>query len=405
MIPRSLTSRLIFLYCVILLLLGSAFLGFTVLSFRHYSREVITNLLEVRSQDIWRLSRTILDQPDEISAVIAHHFSPESQDRFIRVRSNDRVLYRSGEPLSGAFSAKDVPLNLPVNMPARLSDRMVVYSRSFTDPRGRSIVVDAGQVQISGTIQDRLTKSLFVGLPLMLVMAGIAGWLVMRRALMPIEVMITAAENYTFNQSQKRLPTMGTEPRIEALGLALNRLLDRLDSAYSHVSRFTADAAHELRTPLTIIRGELELVARKEPLSKDVDQSIQTVLEEMTRLSELVDALIALARMDSFWGKTSHSAVDLRSLAQETVEQMRLLPEDKGLMLTCVSGPAVHVVGDHGRLKQVLVNLLDNAVKYTKEGGHVSVDVYTAGMMGGQDHPHGRTRRDERRAATGRHAE
>ena len=81
------------------------------------------------------------------------------------------------------------------------------------------------------------------------------------------------------------MPTVHTEPRIEALGLALNRMLDRLDSAYSHVSRFSADAAHELRTPLTIIRGELELVASGDKLPTDVDDAISNALEEMTRLS------------------------------------------------------------------------------------------------------------------------
>ena len=109
---------------------------------------------------------------------------------------------------------------------------------------------------------------------------------------------------------------MDTEPRIEALGLALNRMLDRLDNAYSHVSRFSADAAHELRTPLTIIRGELELVASGEKLPADVDNAISNALEEMTRLSGIVDSLITLSRMESLWGKRAHGPVDLQALAR-----------------------------------------------------------------------------------------
>ena len=84
-------------------------------------------------------------------------------------------------------------------------------------------------------------------------------------------------------------------------------MLDRLDSAYSHVSRFSADAAHELRTPLTIIRGELELVASGEKLPADVDHAISNALEEMTRLSGIVDSLITLSRMESLWGKRAHA--------------------------------------------------------------------------------------------------
>jgi signal transduction histidine kinase len=189
-------------------------------------------------------------------------------------------------------------------------------------------------------------------------MAAIAGYLVMRRALTPVESMIRAAESYTFNEPHKRLPTTGNEPRIEALGLALNRMLDRLDNAYSHINRFTSDAAQELRTPLTIIRGELGLIARQEKLPPDSDEAIRTVLEEMTRLSGLVDNLIALSRMDSLWGKTAHDTVDLLDLALETIDQMHLLLEEKHLTVTKPRGPAVLVPCDRGRLKQVLVNLM-----------------------------------------------
>jgi len=189
--------------------------------------------------------------------------------------------------------------------------------------------------------------------------------------------MITAAETYTFNDPHNRLPLIGTEPRIEALGLALNRMLDRLDSAYSHVSRFSADAAHELRTPLTIIRGELELVASNARQPSDTDQAIANALEEMTRLSGIVDSLITLSRMESLWGKRSHAPVDLMALAVETIDQMSLMADEKNITLTGPGGPPVLVAGDRERLKQVLVNLIDNAIKYTKREGRVSVQVGT----------------------------
>lgn len=382
MMPRSLTSRLIFLYCVILLLLGSAFLGFTVLSFQHYTRQVITNLLSVRSQDIWRLSRRLLDQPAALSAVIEQHFSPGSQDRFIRIRIHGRVLYQSGEPSSGYFSAKAVPFTAPSETRlAQQRGQIMLFSRGFTAPNGESVIIEAGQYPFSRTIQTRLTRSLFVGLPIFLAIAALAGWLVMRRALGPIETMISAAESYTFNHPEKRLPTPGTEPRIEALGMALNRLLDRLDSAYSHINRFTSDAAHELRTPLTIIRGELELLSRQ-PLSADADQAIRNMLDEMTRLSALVDSLITLSCMDSVWGKTTHATIDLKQLAAEVLEQMHLLLEVKAIRITPPRGGPVEVWGDRNRLKQVIVNLLDNAIKYTAEQGRISIKVYTDADMG-----------------------
>jgi signal transduction histidine kinase len=173
-----------------------------------------------------------------------------------------------------------------------------------------------------------------------------------------------------------------SEPRIEALGQALNRMLDRLDSAYSHVSRFSADAAHELRTPLTIIRGELELVAGGEKGPEDIERALSNALEEMTRLSALVDNLITLSRMESMWGKRAHAAVDLKELAEETMDQMNLLAVEKDISLGRPQGPHVVVAGDRERLKQILVNLIDNAIKYTHDGGEVSVSVGIEGENG-----------------------
>jgi len=150
-------------------------------------------------------------------------------------------------------------------------------------------------------------------------------------------------------------------------------MLDRLDSAYQHASRFSADAAHELRTPLSIIRGELEFIAREPGLSSEVRASLASSLDEAVRLGEMAENLLTLSRMDSVWGKHEHARVDLLALAQETLAQLSLLAEEKNVHLHEPQGHAVFVSGDRGRLKQVLVNLIDNAIKYTPEGGHVHV--------------------------------
>jgi heavy metal sensor kinase len=387
MILRSVTSRLVFFYCLLLVALGGAFLAFTVLSFQHYTRETLTSILSIRAQEVWNISGGMLDQPIRLHDTIERRFAPELQDRFIRIHAGNTVLYRSGNPVSGEFAAAGVPMLVPAaegKMPqAHLLGSLLVLSRSFRDTDGNMVTVDAGQSdRFARTLQQRLATSLFVGLPLLLLLAALAGVVLMRRALTPVEAMINAAETYTFNDPRKRLPTSHTEPRIEALGLALNRMLDRLENAYSHASRFSADAAHELRTPLTIIRGELELVAAGERLPSDVDNAISNALEEMTRLSGIVDSLITLSRMESLWGKQAHGPVDLSALADETIEQMNLMAEEKHISLKRPSGAPVVVVGDRDRLKQILVNLIDNAIKYTPDGGRVAVETGVNGDMG-----------------------
>ncbi|HEY4075316.1 MAG TPA: HAMP domain-containing sensor histidine kinase [Rhizomicrobium sp.] len=382
MILRSITSRLVFLYCLLLVLLGGGFLAFTVLSFKHYTRETVATTLESRAGEVWNVAQNSLDRPDRLADVINRRFSPAPLSRFIRIRSGGRIFYLSGMPESRDFDPVQMPLDTPTS-DARRVHGILLYTGSFKDAQGSTFIVDAGQSDLfARTVQRQLATSLFVGLPVLLLAAAMAGYLLMRQALTPVEVMINAAENYTFNDPHNRLPLVGAEPRIEALGLALNRMLDRLDNAYSHVSRFSADAAHELRTPLTIIRGELELVAANARASADVDQAVANALEEMTRLSGIVDSLITLSRMESLWGKRTHTPVDLMALAQETIDQINLLAVEKNIIMARPAGVAVLVAGDRERLKQVVVNLIDNAIKYTLKGGRVTVEVGASGENG-----------------------
>jgi signal transduction histidine kinase len=371
---RSVTSRLVFFYCLLLVILGGAFLAFTIISFRYFAQETLSSILVNRAGEIWNVSESVLDQPDLLADLINRRFTPESLDRFIRIRVQGKVVYQSGEPENHDFHPAKIPLTEPSQSPRHVM-KVFLYTKAFASPFGTAIVETGRTDEFAHTVEARLARSMFIGLPILLLAAAFAGYFLMRRALTPIEVMINAAENYSFNDLHNRLPLVGAEPRIEALGLALNRMLDRLDSAYSHVSRFSADAAHELRTPLTIIRGELELVASNTRKPSEIGQAITNALEEMTRLSSIVDSLITLSCMESLWGKRKHSPVDLTELTLETIDQMKIMADEKDIALASSDDPAVLVIGDRERLKQVLVNLIDNAIKYTEPGGSVSVQV------------------------------
>jgi signal transduction histidine kinase len=372
---RSLTFRLVFWYCGLLLGLGAAFALFTLLSFNRYVSQSTEATLSARAAAMWSIAEPILDDRATLTVLMEQRFLPEEEDRLIRISRDGITLYQSGPPIDRQFDPDKVPLPLDLDgTRVQRLKRLFLYSKRFTTAGGHVITIESGQAtDVMVIARRRLVISLIFGLPLLLAATAVGGFFLVQRALTPVEAMISAAEALTFNSPRKRLPIAGTGDRIDTLGRTLNRMLDRLDNAYQQASRFSADAAHELRTPLAIMHGELELLAATPDLPADMQAAVASILGETERLSQIVKSLIAMSHLEAMAGKRSHLSVDLNALAQETIGQMHLLAEEKEITVKLPTGPAVVAAGDHDRLKQVMVNLLDNAIKYTRQGGRITV--------------------------------
>ncbi len=374
---RSISFRLVALYCGLLLVLGLSFSLFTVFSFERYTEVSSRSLISARAMELWDIIRGAIGNPEEVRALIDQRFSPADQNRFIRVTVGERTIYRSQPPVDRSFDPAKIPF-LDAASGARYLNytQVYLYSRRFVAPGGQTVTIETGESQLfAKDLEYSLVTSLVIGLPLLLLAAAAGSYVLIRRALSPVEVMIQAAEAISFGNPHKRLPRLGTGDRVEALGLALNRMLDRLDSAYQHANRFSSDAAHELRTPLAIIQGELEFAMARGGFASEVESGLSDVLEEVGRLSKIVDSLLKLSRMDHPSGQRGYASLDLHALAAETIEQMQLLAAEKRVTLKGPTGSKVVVSGDRDRLKQVMVNLIDNGIKYNVAGGHVVVDV------------------------------
>lgn len=311
-------------------------------------------------------------------------YAPEINDRFIRVtRPDGSLLYLSGTPNDRSFDPKQVP---PIQSSGRNEfskifplpggKTMLVAGLHFQAQGGANYLVEVGTLlDPVGTMLNHLFLQLIVGLPVAAVIITAGGYLLVRRALIPVEKITRAAERITQHNLSERLPVSQTGDELERLSISLNRMIGRLDDAFQNSKRFVADASHEMRTPLTILRGELENLIEDPRLDAEIRERAASMFEEAVRLSRIVDQLFMLTRLDAGEAQAEWSRFDLGALAKNTAEQLSLLAEDKHISIICDAHQSVPVEGDPARLKQVVVNLLDNAIKYTRENGRIQLRV------------------------------
>ncbi|HZR16462.1 MAG TPA: ATP-binding protein [Verrucomicrobiae bacterium] len=311
-------------------------------------------------------------------------YAPAVNDRFVRITQRDGVrVYLSPAPPSQSFDPAAVP---PPSWPqgteaarqvALLGGRtLLLTAHELKVPDGGSYLVETG-APMDGVQADLKHWLLFLAamLPIVLLIAVAGGFVLVKRALSPVDRIAASAERISSQNLSERLPLAQTGDELERLSVALNRMIERLDSAFSYSRRFVADASHELRTPLAVLQGELESLVQQPQFTPEWRDRVGSALEEVDRLSHIVEGLFAISRLDAGEATAEWVPLDLAELASATADQMSLLAEDKGIKVTCHASAGVWVAGDRARLKQVVVNLLDNAIKYTLDGGTVTLSV------------------------------
>jgi two-component system, OmpR family, sensor kinase len=322
---------------------------------------------------------------DYVENEITEHYSPEINGRFIRVtRGDGKRVFISGVPRDGTFDPNHVPgPNVPIAQPftqeVEMSDghELLLHTLPYTASGGTRYLIEvaAPYNQIESVLRG-LLLTFALGLPLIVALAIGGGYLLMRRALRPVDEIRQKAAQITSRNLSERLPVVHTGDEVERLATDLNRMIERLEESFLQINRFSADASHELRTPLTVLQGELESIAQGgQRLPADVRDTIGSALEETQRLAKIVENLLGISRLEAGEARKQPERLDFAELARSTADQMRLLAEEKHIVLNCDGAELVEVEADPSRLKQVVVNLLDNAIKYTPEGGTVRVSV------------------------------
>jgi heavy metal sensor kinase len=212
-------------------------------------------------------------------------------------------------------------------------------------------------------------------LPLALLFAGGGGWLLAQRALRPVDRMTEAARRISAEHLDERLDTIGSGDELDRLAATLNDMLGRLDAAFRQIRQFSADASHELQTPLTILKGELEVALRAPRSPEEYRRVLMSALEEGERIAHLVEGLLLLSRADAGVLRMDQQPLALDGLVAEVCEQARVLAEARRVALKLDAVTPVTMQGDRAHLRRLLLNLVDNGIKYTPSGGRVTLSL------------------------------
>jgi heavy metal sensor kinase len=319
-------------------------------------------------------------------------FTETSAAALRRGGSAAQVLDARGRVIAsfGGDLAQD-PMLTPGAFAAALSGRPALIDQQLGDARqpyrvmalavrsrhpGRVVVVGETLQSVNEAVRKILVLLLIVG-PIALAAAGLAGWWLVHGALLPVDRMRRKAERIGIDRLHERLSAPNPSDEVGQLAATLNAMLDRIESGVEARRRLVADASHELRTPLAAMRAELDVSLRHEARSAAERATLESVREDVDRLSRTVDNLLTLALADDGRLELKLAPLDLDQLVRSTVASLSALAAAGGITLNA-AGERCDAVGDEQRLHQALTNLIENAIKFTPPGGEITVSSWSA---------------------------
>jgi len=364
-LTRSVRFRLTAWFVVALFLIMLAF----SLGVYAFVRSSLWKQMDHRlNEDLATVETLLREEPDELVEMGEH-----GTIRFLRVMQENQILYETRGWSSAQLDVaiEDIKPDSFYFWKSPIGRRYRLKAASLHVQNDTYLMVIA---QDAGPIHDSLrilSLTLIISAPCVLVLAVIGGYFLAGRVLSPISAMASKAQEITAERLSERLPVDNPDDEFGCLATVVNETLARLQDSFDRLRRFTADASHELRTPLTALRSVGEVGLREELGPAAHRDVIGSMLEEADRLASLVDDLLTLTRVDSGRIALRPEIVNLGELVDDVVDCLGVLAEERQQDLSAEVEQDADAMVDRATLRQALINLLDNAIKYTETGGKI----------------------------------
>ncbi len=325
-------------------------------------RNYFIQIADTDQKIIWRSKNLQFDSlgiPDNIFILAAKDSLPEASRSVF-----DRFFSSKKQPTGKA------PDSVYLNIQVQGQQVRLLVKRT----ENAIISVGYSLVDIQSTL-NQLFSIFVVGLPLLLAISTLGGLFLSKFSLRPVEEISRLAQEITARNLSRRLKEPNTNDEIGHLTKTINNMIERLDASFSQIKQFTSDASHELRTPLTILRGELEIALNSKKTISEYELVIASALEEVVRLSNVVETLLELSRADAGQVKMTSTKSNISKLLADISEDAEILASAKDIEVNTDIDRDVIVDCDPSRLHQAFLNVIDNAIKYSPHGRSITVSL------------------------------
>jgi len=382
---RSLRFKLTLWYVLILGILLTSFSGFLYFTLSKSLHRDVDNKLRSLAELIASESSSPLSKFSfgTIDQALETSMNLKPIGKFIQVLDESGNIGRKSDNL------KNVQLPISLNALKNASKGLITFetNRTIGNTPLRIMtfpVVENSHVtkivQIASSlegVEDALNKLfliLIISVPSTLILASLGGQFLAHKALKPVDNITQTARMITSQNLNQRIHPPKVKDEISRLIETFNEMISRLDQSFRQMKQFSSDASHELKTPLTILKGEVEVMLRKERTSKEYEQTLRSNLEEINRMSQIVEDLLNLSKADTGEIRLNKEDVNLTEILNEVVVQMERLAKTKKLHLSATNHHQdIHIFGDALRLRELFINLIENGIKYTEEGGSIHI--------------------------------